>query len=95
MRGTETFSHLIQNLYMHGGPEVNCIRLFCHEDPEGLTLVDTNNGVGIPPELKQTLFDPDPQKRKGYGLSIVLEILSITGMTLVETGDPSTRGVRF
>jgi signal transduction histidine kinase len=43
---------------------------------------------------KERIFDRGFGKNTGFGLAISREILSITGMTIRETGEPG-RGARF
>ncbi|MGC9436299.1 MAG: PAS domain S-box protein [Methanomicrobiales archaeon] len=63
-------------------------------DGDDLLIAVTDDGCGIPDEKKTTLFTPDPGSIHGYGLSLVREILAITGMTITETGTPGG-GARF
>jgi signal transduction histidine kinase len=64
------------------------------ENPDGLELIIEDNGVGIPPEEKHMIFDRGYGKNTGLGLFLVREVLSITGMTIKETGEPG-KGARF
>ena len=70
------------------------VTLRYEEKPDHLTLFIEDNGVGIPAEEKNMIFDRGYGKGTGLGLFLVREVLSITGMTIKETG-MSKRGTRF
>ncbi len=53
-----------------------------------------DNGVGIPDEEKELIFNRGYGKNTGFGLFLVREILSLTGISIHETGFPGS-GVRF
>ncbi len=61
---------------------------------EGGVLEYSDNGVGISPEDKAHLFTRGFGKHTGLGLFLSREILSITGITMRESGVPG-KGVRF
>ena len=61
---------------------------------EDLVIVVEDNGTGIPLGEKQKIFENGYGKNTGLGLFLVREILSITGMTIQETGEPG-KGARF
>ena len=87
------FFNLMDNVLRHGGTATE-ITLRYDERPDGLDLVVEDNGVGIPTEEKHMIFDRGYGKHGGLGLFLVREILSITGMTIRETGLPG-RGACF
>jgi signal transduction histidine kinase len=62
-------------------------------DPD-LLLIYEDNGVGIPPEEKEKIFLKGFGKHTGLGMFLIKEILSITGMTIRETGTYQ-QGVRL
>ena len=70
------------------------IRISSHETDAGLVITCENDGVGIPPEEKKQLFQRGYGKHTGLGLFLSSEILSITGITITENGDPE-KGARF
>jgi len=45
-----------------------------------------DNGVGIPDEHKERIFDQDFGKNTGLGLFLIREILGMTEMTIHECG---------
>ena len=53
-----------------------------------------DNGIGIPVEMKEEIFEPGMMRNRGLGLFFAKEILSITGITIEETGIPG-KGARF
>jgi PAS domain S-box-containing protein len=87
------FFTLAENVVLHGKTATE-ISLWYHESPEGLTLFFEDNGMGIQNDMKEKIFDRRYQEGKGMGLFLVREILSITGITIKETGEPG-KGARF
>jgi signal transduction histidine kinase len=61
---------------------------------EDLVIVLADNGVGVPPGEKERIFSRGTGRNTGYGLFISREILSITGLSLAETG-AFGEGARF
>ena len=57
-------------------------------------IVWEDNGVGVPHEHKNQIFERGFGSHTGLGLFLVREILSITGITIRETGIPG-EGARF
>ena len=57
-----------------------------------ITFAD--NGLGIPLDEKQKIFEKGYGQQKDSGLFLAQEILAITGITLRETGEPG-KGARF
>jgi signal transduction histidine kinase len=53
-----------------------------------------DNGGGIDRETKKHLFKHGFGKHTGFGLFLIREILSITGITIDENGEPG-KGARF
>lgn len=87
------FYNMIDNSIRHG-EHVSAVRLsFVQADPD-LLMVYEDNGVGVPDEDKEKIFIKGFGKHTGLGMFLIQEILSITGMTIRETGTRGT-GVRF
>jgi signal transduction histidine kinase len=63
-------------------------------DGQNLVLVFEDNGVGIPSSEKEMIFERGYGKNTGFGLFLIREILSITGLSIKENGIPG-KGVRF
>jgi signal transduction histidine kinase len=83
----------ILRLLRHG-QKVSMITVSAHEVPAGLDIFWEDDGVGIPADEKGKIFSKDYGKHTGLGLFLASEILSVTGITLKETGEPG-RGARF
>jgi signal transduction histidine kinase len=86
------FAGLIDNSLRHGG-RVTEIRVRCEERQSRLVILYEDNGTGIPPSVRSSLFG-HAKGKTGYGLFVVKEILAMTGLTITETGEPG-RGVLF
>jgi PAS domain S-box-containing protein len=89
----KVFFTLFENGIRHG-EKVTGIIFSCHETDDGLTVVYEDNGVGVPAERKEDILDQKFFKHTGFGLFLSRTILSITGITIRETGI-SGRGARF
>jgi PAS domain S-box-containing protein len=89
----KVFFNLMENVLRHGR-DPSEVRLWCQEKSDGLVLYVEDNGIGIPQEEKHMIFDRGYGKDTGLGLFLVREILSITGMSIRETGIPG-QGTRF
>lgn len=85
--------NLIDNTLRHGG-KIGRVELVCEERPDGLLLVYTDDGVGIPPAAKEEIFERGYGSNTGLGLYMVRELLSIGGISIRETGEPGA-GARF
>lgn len=89
----KAFFALMENVIRHA-KTASEVRAWYKEEPDGLVLFVEDNGTGIPKEEKHIIFDRSYGKDTGLGLFLVREILSITGMSIRETGE-SGRGARF
>jgi len=89
----EVFYRLIDNSLTHG-KKINKIRFTHRQDEHGLTLVYEDDGVGIPMEDKQKIFQKNLGAHSRLGLFLIREILAITGITITENGEPG-KGARF
>ena len=87
------FAGLIDNTLRHGG-HVTEVQVRCEERQSRLVILYEDNGSGIPPSVRSSLFGPAKGKNTGYGLFVVREILAMTGLTITETGEPG-KGARF
>jgi PAS domain S-box-containing protein len=87
------FYNLAENTVQHGG-RVTTIRISARESPDGVTIIIEDDGSGIPPSDKTKIFSKGYGKNTGLGLFLVREILSITGITIDETGEYH-KGARF
>jgi len=90
----KVFYNLIDNSFRHGG-SVSHISIETEVAPEGdLRIRFHDDGVGVPPEEKDRIFEQGFGKNTGFGLFIIREILGITSLTIRETGTFG-RGVLF
>jgi PAS domain S-box-containing protein len=90
----KVFYNLIDNSFRHG-KRVTEIRLLSAEQADtGLVLLYEDNGTGVPPDEKEKIFIKGFGKHTGLGMFLIREILSITGITIRETGTFG-QGVRF
>jgi PAS domain S-box-containing protein len=87
------FYNLIENAVRYGG-EITRITFSAQESPQGLILTCEDDGTGIPDGEKENIFNQKFFKNTGYGLFLTREILSITGLTIRETGGVG-EGARF
>ncbi|MFA4823520.1 MAG: PAS domain S-box protein [Methanoregula sp.] len=89
----KVFYNLIDNSLRYGD-KLTEIRFYSAEGPDGLVLFCLDDGVGIPGSEKDRIFDRGFGRHSGFGLFLAREILSITGLTIIETGEPG-KGARF
>jgi PAS domain S-box-containing protein len=61
---------------------------------DSIVLFFEDNGNGIPDAIKEKIFERGFGTQKGMELFLVREILSITGITIRESGEPG-KGARF
>ncbi|MDD1670704.1 MAG: ATP-binding protein [Methanomicrobiales archaeon] len=87
------FSNLVENAVRHG-ERVTAIRIAAREDEAGLVVSVEDNGVGVPADQKERIFELGFGRHTGYGLYLAREILAIGGFSIRETGEPG-RGARF
>ena len=87
------FTNLLDNTLRHGN-HATTIRVFTQKSPDGLTIVWEDDGDGIPAPEKEKIFRQGYGKNTGLGLFLSREILSMTGISISETGVPG-QGARF
>ena len=86
--------NLLENALRHGG-KLTQIRIYSQERPDGeRAVIFEDNGVGLPNEEKELIFKHGYGKNTGLGLTLCREILAVTGIRIIETGEPG-RGARF
>lgn len=90
----KVFYNLIDNALQYGGPTMSTIRISTNENGDGLVLTIEDDGSGISEMDKPHLFTRGYGKHTGFGLFLSREILSITDITIQETGEPGG-GARF
>lgn len=87
------YENLIDNALRHGG-KVTTIRFSYLQSAAGVTILFEDDGIGIPDEEKEKIFEKGFGKNTGFGLFLSREILGITGLSIRETGT-FNEGVRF
>jgi PAS domain S-box-containing protein len=87
------FVNLMENTLEHG-VKATTIRVFSEVRGRDLVLVFEDDGIGIPLEEKELVFEHTRRGRISYGLFFSREVLAITGLTIKETGEPGS-GARF
>ncbi|KAF1078313.1 HAMP domain-containing sensor histidine kinase [Methanogenium sp. MK-MG] len=85
--------NLFDNAVRHG-EGVTKMTVSFHEEGDGGLLIFEDDGCGVEESMKEKIFWKKTGKNTGYGLFLVQEILSITGMTIRETGKEGV-GARF
>jgi len=86
--------NLTDNAIRYGGDKMTLIRVSSRESDQGLIITFEDNGEGIPESDKKYLFKRGFGKNTGFGLFLIREILSITGIGITETGITGN-GARF
>ncbi len=89
----KVFSNLFDNSMRHGG-HVTAISIRCEQKSDHLAIIYEDDGIGIPPDRKEKIFDRGFGNHTGLGLFLSREILGITGISIIETGVYG-RGARF
>jgi len=87
------FYNIVANAVEHGN-RVSVVRLSSLEVPDGLLIRIDDDGIGIPSHDKETIFQRGFGKNTGLGLFLSREILSITNITIKESGE-FQHGARF
>ncbi|MDP2798118.1 MAG: PAS domain S-box protein [Methanoregula sp.] len=89
----KVFYNLIENSLRHGG-RVTRMSFSFEETKNGAVITYRDDGAGISLADKEKLFRRGFGKHTGLGLFLSREILSITGITITENGEPQ-KGVCF
>ncbi|MEI7856678.1 MAG: PAS domain S-box protein, partial [Methanomicrobiales archaeon] len=87
------FFLLSDNVLVHART-ATCVTIGYEVKADHLLLFFEDNGNGIPDALKEKIFERGFGIQKGMELFLSREILSITGITIQETGTPG-KGARF
>jgi len=89
----KVFYNLMDNAVRYGG-KCTTIRFSVGGSGDGPLIVCDDDGNGVLPEEKEKIFERGFGKNTGLGLFLAREILSISGITIKETGEPG-KGARF
>ncbi|MBX8632319.1 MAG: PAS domain S-box protein [Thermoplasmata archaeon YP2-bin.285] len=87
------FHNLIDNSLRHGG-HVTEIRVRTHISGKSCSIVYEDDGVGLTEEQRKGLFGKSDMLSPRHGLHLVGELLSLTGISIRETGTEGS-GARF
>lgn len=89
----KVFSNLLDNSLRHGG-HVSKIHVSAKICGNNLKIIWEDNGIGITDEDKEIIFERGFGSNTGLGMFLIREILSLTGISIHETGEYG-KGVRF
>jgi PAS domain S-box-containing protein len=89
----KVFINLVENSISHGEKTTNIRISFRDRGDLGVILFE-DDGVGVPTDQKERIFDQAFGRNAGYGLFLAREILGITGILIRETGLEG-KGARF
>jgi signal transduction histidine kinase len=95
---TQLFSNLLQNAVFHNDADGLEIHVTAAETDRTVAVVVSDNGDGIPPEVRETCFElgqqgPDSDG-DGIGLYLVSRLAEVYGGT-AEVGESASGGARF
>lgn len=83
----KVFYNIFDNAYRHG-EHVSRILVTSKVSDEALQIFIRDDGAGVSDTDKEKIFGRGYGKNTGLGLFLVREILSITGITIIEQGVP-------
>jgi PAS domain S-box-containing protein len=86
--------NIVDNALRYGEKLTTIRARYLVKDDGGLIWIIEDDGVGISAKDKSMIFNKGFGHHTGLGLFLTREILSITGMMIMETGFPGT-GARF
>ncbi|MDH7510092.1 MAG: transporter substrate-binding domain-containing protein [Methanolinea sp.] len=89
----EVFYEMMKKVTQDGN-NTDSVRLTYRKEKEGISILVDANGPGIPEGEKERIFEEDYIRQVGSGLFLSREILSMTGISIRETGEPG-KGTRF
>ena len=90
----KVFYNIIDNAMKYGGPAMTAVRFTMHREGDSVIIVCEDDGLGISEETRKNLFRRGYGKHTGYGLFMIREILSISGLAITENSKPGS-GARF
>ncbi len=86
--------NILENAFRHGG-RISKIEISTHQGDDGtLRIIIEDDGIGIANGEKESVFQYGIGRNTGLGLPLSRDILSLTGITIAETGVPGS-GARF
>jgi PAS domain S-box-containing protein len=81
----KVFFHLIDNAVRYGR-KIKNLRFFCEESFEELLVICEDDGIGIPPDAKEKVFNRQFFQNTGLDMYLSRQVLSITDISIRETG---------
>ena len=92
---SKVFYNLIDNSLRHG-KSVKAIDIQCQKSSEGISIIYSDDGIGITKEGKLRLFKEGYSTAggSGYGMYLIKKIIQFYGWSITETGN-SGKGVKF
>ncbi|MDO9549918.1 MAG: PAS domain-containing sensor histidine kinase [Methanoregula sp.] len=87
------FSTLADNAIRHG-KTTTTLRFSGLEQDENYVITCQDDGIGIPADHKEKIFESGYGQNTSLGLFLAREILAVTGIQIRETGEPGN-GARF
>jgi two-component system sensor histidine kinase/response regulator len=90
---TKVFSNLIDNAVRYG-KTIKTITFRYEESTGGGKIICEDDGIGVADDVKEKIFIYEYGLNTGLGLFLAREILTITGITIAETG-VAGKGARF
>jgi PAS domain S-box-containing protein len=87
------FYNLLENSMRHG-EKVRNISVSHKMVDRTMKLIFQDDGKGVNTEEKEIIFKRGYGRNTGYGLYMAKEVLGITGLSIIENGEPG-RGARF
>lgn len=85
--------NLFDNTYRYG-EKATVIGIKCEKSGDDLKLIIEDDGVGIPADRKEVIFEKNFGVNTGYGLFLVEKIIEMAGFDIEETGTEGV-GARF
>ncbi len=89
----KVFFNIVDNAVRYGG-KLTTIRFSVENRNDDKIIVCEDDGAGVAVSDKEKIFERGFGKNTGLGLALSREILHITGITIVENGEPG-KGARF
>lgn len=81
----KVFENLLDNVLRHAGTATR-ILIRCKGTDDGMVVCWEDDGPGVMDTQKEKIFERGYGKNTGFGLFLIREILSITGLSITETG---------
>lgn len=89
----KVFYNLYDNTLRHAIGATG-IHVHCRKDGEDLLIIWEDDGPGVDRDMKERIFQRGVGANTGLGLFLIREILTITGIEIIEDGEPG-KGARF